>query len=173
MPKQYDTIVVTNTNGGLYVKGRMYSYKKLLVVNTFLQLFYHGARTDKMPSSKEVAWQSCVSPFFARKIINEIKTLGDVVDPKLIAFFFKQQRGCGMKLNLEERKFLLQLRKERPNYIYMQHMKKRFGKKVCSKTVTNFFRSKKEFMYEGSFCVPNEVPLNKLTNCNMIKIYEY
>ena len=177
MPKQYDAIVVTNTNGGLYVKGRMYSYeKKLLVANTFLRLFYLGFRAGKMPSVKEVAQESSVSPFFARKIINEIKTLGDVVDPKIVASYFQKKRGRGMKLNLEERKFLLQLRKERPerpNYSYTQHMNDRFGKKVCSKTITNFFKSKKEFVFEGSFCVPNKVPLDKYTNRNIIKIYEY
>ena len=147
MPKQYDAIVVTNTNGGLYVKGRMYSYeKKLLVANTFLRLFYLGFRAGKMPSVKEVAQESSVSPFFARKIINEIKTLGDVVDPKIVASYFQKKRGRGMKLNLEERKFLLQLRKERPerpNYSYTQHMNDRFGKKVCSKTITNFSDLKK------------------------------
>ena len=110
--------------------------KKLLVANTFLRLFYLEFCTGKMPSVKEVALQSSVSPFFARKIINETKTLGDVVVPKIIASYFKKIRGRGMKLNLEERKFLLQLKKERPerpNYSYTQHMNNRFGKKCLLK----------------------------------------
>ena len=52
-------------------------------------------------------------------------------------------------------------------------MNNRFGEKVCSKTISNFFKSKKEFMFEASFCVPNKVPLDKYTNRNIIKIYKY
>ena len=81
-----------------------------------------------------------------------------------------------MKLELRDRKYILDLRTERPerpNYNYVQELYKKYDKKVCEKTITNFFRSKREFIFEGSFCVPNKVPINKFTNKNMIRIYEY
>ena len=43
MVKQFDAIVVTNVNGGLYVKGRRYSLeKKLEVANTYYKLFHQN-----------------------------------------------------------------------------------------------------------------------------------
>lgn len=180
MVKQYDAIVSSNHNGGLYVKGRRYPHKKKLeVANTFFRLFYQGNCHGKIPTIRDVAKDSNVSISFAGRILNEIKILGDVINPSMLESFYRTKNKCsegGMKLNLRERKYILQLRTERPdqpNFDYTKQLYKRFGKSVCSKTITNFFRSKREFMFEGSFCIPNNVPIDKFTKKNLLKVYAY
>ena len=88
MKKKFDAIVVTNNNGGLFVKGKRYSHaKKLEVAKKFLKLFVRNL--ENPPTVKAVAKSAKVSAFFARKIKNEIKILGDIVDPSIIKKYQK------------------------------------------------------------------------------------
>ena len=74
--------------------------------------------------------------------------MGDIVDPKTIRKYHQSKNKCGkggMKLNFKERKYLLDLRTERPdrpNYNYKQKMFQTFGRKFCTKTISNFFVQK-------------------------------
>ena len=74
MKKRFDVIVVTNNNGGLFVKGKRYSHaKNLEVANKFLNMFV--SNLENPPTVKAVAKSAEVSAFFARKIMNKIKYL--------------------------------------------------------------------------------------------------
>lgn len=131
--------------------------KKLEVANKFFKLLYQGYCLGKIPTVREVAKESNVSNSFAGRIINEIKILGDVIEPSMLVSFHKTKNKCGeggMKLNLRERKYILQLRKERtdrPNFNYTKKLYKRFGKLVCSKTITNFLDQKENLCLKVLF----------------------
>lgn len=178
MGRTFDTIVVTNNNGGLYVKGRWYSHtQKIEVANKFLKMFVEDVKNN-VPTVKTVAKSAKVSPFFARKVMNEIKEIGDILDPLIIKITQQaNNNSSGVKLNIEERKYLLDLRADRPgrpNYDdYKQRIFKKFGKKICEKTVPDFFCSKREFMFKLSFCVLNKILLHKFADRNMVMIYEF
>jgi len=135
MKEKFDAIVVTNNNGGLFVKGKRYSHvKKLEVANKFFELFV--SNLENPPTVKAVAKSAKVSAFFARKIMNEIKILGDIVDPSIIKKYQRTKNKCGkgsVKLELRDRKYILVLRTEkpeRPNYNYVQELYKKYDKKV-------------------------------------------
>ena len=97
MVKKFDTIVVTNVNGGLYVKGRRYSLeKKLEVANSYYKLFHQNfSKTIPrgVPPAGAVARYAKVSTFFARNVIDEINLLGDIVDPKTIRKYHESKKN--------------------------------------------------------------------------------
>ena len=166
-----------NAHGGMYVKGQRYSHtRKIEVANAYYNLFY-SELLDRTPTAKQVGTYAGVSKWYARKVINEINTIGDIIDPDLIHEMNKiHKRQRKYKMSIEHECFILALRKEAPhreNFDYVKQLEEKHGIKICEKTISNFFVYNKSFIHSGKFRVPNKVPIDKFTTPNMIRVYEF
>ena len=179
MNQRRDAIVVTNTNNGLYVRGRSYSLqKKLEVDNSFNEMFC-DSECRHIPTAAELAAKTQISRHFAAKVIAEINTVGNVIDPeKIHEFYYHRNKRIKIwkKLQPEHTRFLLALREEQPerpiyNYIFL--LDNVFGVRVSNKTISNFFNTNSEFGYSGNFVCPNRVSLDKFVDKNILKVYKY
>lgn len=120
MGRETDSIPILNSNGGLYAQGKQYTHsKKLEVANIYLKLFVESEKYY-IPTIKMVALKARVSESYARKVIIEIMTVGDVIDPEMISYINKRKRKHRTKkLSPEHSRFILALYKkapERPNF---------------------------------------------------------
>ena len=93
-----------------------------------------------------------------------------------VTIITKKQYKLWKKLKPEHTRFLLGLRKERPDqpkYYYVALLNKVYRVRVCEKTITIFFVNNPEFMFNGNFVTPNKVPIDKFVDKNILKVYEY
>ena len=107
---------------------------------------------------------------FCKKVIEEINTIGTVIDPEVIKHCLVANREVLFKLLPEHQISILSMHSEmpnRPNSSYVDELNDRYDLEVCTKTITNFFNSK-YFKHKGKFGVPNNVPLDKFRKENIV-----
>ena len=154
-------------NGIIFRKGKMYSYERKLEIanhyNNLLHLYCEHPLLNKYPTISAVAKSASCGRNYAKKVIDEINTVGSVIDPEIIKHNYLNKRKVNLKLSVQQQICILSLHSEspnRPNCSYVEELNIQFGIEICSKTITNFFNSK-YFKQKGTFDVPNNLPLDK------------
>jgi hypothetical protein len=177
MSRRINGLILPNRNGGYYHPGQAYNLiRKKEVGQVFLTLWEDNYPTQ--PSVRAVARVAGVGRVYAKKVIKELLETGDLLDNELTRPNKKETQlfvGVGSRaLNLEEEVFLLALRTEmpnRPNLDYIRELHARYGTKVSSGFITEWF--KKRFNYPGNFRKPNLVPLDKFRTENILRYIDF
>ena len=166
-------------NNIIFRRGHAYPMeRKLHVGNCYAKLFQMYCMDPsnyKEPSPSSVANLANVGYKFAKKVMDEIQSTGSIVDPDTIKAHNYLNRKSFNKLKVEHQMFILSLHAvlpNRPNESYVDELYADYKVIVCSSTITNFFRSKM-FKYKGTFGVPNNVPLDKFKQENILKFYQF
>ena len=149
-----------NTNGGYYHPGKEYDFsRKLHVWDCFISLLFQ--LHPQQPSIAKVAREAKVSWDFAKKLVEEVKKNGCIIDPT-INNDGDHRHDRGSILTHEESIFLLALRVEDPhrsNLEYIEQLFREHGKIVSSSLISKFFNQR--FGKSGRFRKPNLIPLDK------------
>jgi hypothetical protein len=167
--------VCVNKNGGFYHRGRMYDYAtKLRVGGLFLDLMEEATVAE--PSITQLAKEAKVSWDYAAKVVDELKTNGNIISPSTLKLKKNTRVGIGsvVRLTIAEEEYLLGLRADapnRPNLDYVSSLHQRFGKMVSSSFLTKWFKFRFEF--PGSFKKPNLVPLDKFRVQNVARYVQF
>ena len=166
-------------NNIIYQRGKAYPLEKKILVGKgyhhLFQLYLEDSEKNKYPTPGLVAKQSSVGYKFAKKVMDEINLLGDIVDPAVIRAFYTLNNAPHYKMKIEHRIFLMSLHASipnRPNSSYVSELLNHYGLKVCESSITNFFKSK-FFQFKGTFGVPNNVPLDKFRDQNILRFYKF
>ena len=171
--------VETSATGIVFRRGKTYSYETKIRVG---QCYYHLFHMNKLnpdqhkyPTTSFVAKTANVGYKFAKKVMHEIHQFGAVLDPDIIKAEQLLNKKPITKLSAEQRVFILSLHvvmPNRPNQSYVDELQSKYNVLVCSSTITNFFKSKL-FQHKGTFGKPNNVPLDKFRQENIVRFYEF
>ena len=160
-------------------RGHTYSLeRKVYVGNCYaklFQLYCKDSNIYKEPTPTSVAKAANVGYKFAKKVMDEIQATGSVIDPDILKAVCYLHRTPYSKLQKEHQMFILSLHAtlpNRPNESYVDELYLEYNLVVCRSTITNFFRSD-SFKYKGTFGVPNNVPLDKFKQENILKFYKF
>ena len=107
--------------------------------------------------------------------MEEINTIGTVIDPEVIKHCLVANREVLFKLLPEHQISILSMHSEmpnRPNSSYVDELNDRYDLKVCTKNITNFLNSK-YFKHKSKFGVPNNFPLDKFRKENIVRFFEF
>lgn len=165
------SVVAQNESGRLYVPGRAYSLEvKVELRNLFLAM---ADGLGRHPTPHELKQAGRCSDDFARKIIFEIVTYGDVVDPKALPD--NRPRGVGSKsLTPAMEQFILDLRREKPTrpiVDYVLRLHEEFGRSVSEGTMSEWF--KRRWQFNASKKKTSNVPTDKWSDANTQRYLEY
>ena len=106
------SIIKRNKNGGTYQQGRAHPLaKKQEVADTYFELIDEEGNA---PSVRQLSQHANVSRDYAKRVVNEIQTLGEIVDPEVIRHDNYRNRVWPQKLTLDEQGLVLALRAEKP-----------------------------------------------------------
>ena len=162
--------VVQNESGRLYVPGRAYSLEVKVELRNVFWAMAEGL--GRYPTPHELKGAGRCSDDFARKVIGEIMTHGDVVDPKSLPN--NRPRGVGSKsLTPAMEQFLLELRQEkptRPNIDYVYRLQEQFGTTVSEGLISEWF--KRRWQFNASKKKTSNVPTDKWSDANTHRYLE-
>jgi hypothetical protein len=122
-------------------------------------VFFGYGRTTGPPNPPtwvSLASKASVSPYYARKMVNELTVTGCLCNPCSTKLHKNVTRGIGLDFTLEEEVFLLALRIKcpcRPYTDYVAKLKDFYNRDISASTILVWFRDRYE--YAGT---------NKVTN---------
>jgi hypothetical protein len=174
VPPDLGPPISTNKDGGFYENGKQYSFaKKWEVASVFLRLWNENF-PEEPTNMRELARQSKVSPGYARKVVNELSTTGQLRNPCVTKLEKRVARGVALDFTIEEEVFLLALRIDcpfRPNTDYVAKLKDYYDRDVSPSLISNWFKNR--FDYAGTYKVPNLVPIDKWMMRNATRVMAY
>jgi hypothetical protein len=160
----------TNSHGNQFVKGRSYDIaKKLEVAKVIAQM-----KLERLSISKRsVAKRARVGETFANKVINELKEVGAVKDPK-VDFQPNRKRGVGsIKLSEADDIIIKQVRADNPQAPLAKYSAElaTLGTFVSPQLISAAL--KKRYTYSATLRNADLIPIDKFKRENLRRFAEF
>jgi hypothetical protein len=122
----------------------------------------------------ELGRESNVSASYAKKVIDELTTMGCLRNPCITRLDKNVTHGIGLDFTIEEEVFLLALRMDcpfHPNTDYAAKLKDYYDCDKSSSQISVWFKTR--FEYVGSYKVLNLVPIDKWMMQNATRVMAF